>query len=100
MLSIKPGVTLLGLVPQMSIAVIVLHELYKEAGAELRITSGNDGEHMRSSEHKAGKALDFGIRGSAVADYKGIALSAGIALGPHYQVLLEVDHIHVEWDPQ
>ena len=64
--------------------------------AEAVITSGRDGKHKVDSFHYTGKAFD--LRTNHVLQ----ALTDAIKdeLGPHYDVLLETDHIHVEWDPK
>ena len=101
MISLKPGVTLLGLVPQMLLALRVMEELYSRRGTELVITAGNDGKHKRASEHYGGRALD--LRTSNLGDPAiagSIVTSAQQALGPDFFVLLEVDHIHIHFEPK
>jgi hypothetical protein len=109
MISLKPGVTLLGLVPQMLIAVMVLDALYSRQGTELVLTSGNDGKHKRDSEHYGGRALDFRTRTlpSADATAKQIAATAQEMLGSDFFVQYEEfpdnpsnNHIHVQYDPK
>jgi hypothetical protein len=102
MLSIKDGVTLLGLQPQMIVAVISLHAIYQKRGVELVITAGNDGKHSETSEHYGGRALDFRTNNLPVpqADGNAIARELGAMLGRDYHVLFEGDHLHVAFKPK
>ena len=102
MLSIKDGATLLGLVPQMVVAVIALHAIYQKRGVPLVITAGNDGKHSETSLHYAGTALDFRTSNLPSPSSDGIAIADELskALGRDYQVLFEGDHLHVAWRPK
>lgn len=100
MLEIKQGVTLLGLVPQMLVALIALERLYAEAGHACVITAGNDGSHSSTSEHYAGRALDIRTRTLDAAQRSRIVARAQAALGQDFAVLLEADHIHVHYRPR
>lgn len=82
----------------------------------LWITSANDGEHKDGSLHYINRAFDFRTRNVTVpASADPRAGSASIlrekvlqewasriraALGHNYDVVLEKDHLHVEWDPK
>jgi conjugal transfer mating pair stabilization protein TraG len=99
-LALKQGVTLLGLVPQMLVAVLVVESLCKECGVACVITAGNDGSHSESSEHYAGRALDFRTRELAAEQVKELATMAQASLGPDFGVLLESDHLHIHYRPR
>lgn len=102
MLSIKPGVTIHGLQPQMVLAVIATHAIYASMGVELVITAGNDGKHMQGSKHYSGNAID--IRTYNLPDPKRnapeIVRQLQQDLGRDYDVIFEGDHIHIEYDPK
>lgn len=98
-LELKEGVTLLGLVPQMVLAVLTLERLYAEHAATCVITAGNDGSHSETSEHYAGRAVDLRTRTLDALVVQAIVRQAQQALGPHFGVLLEDDHIHVHYRP-
>lgn len=102
MVKLKEGVTLLGLAPQMVIAVMAADALYERYGVDCVITSGNDGKHSVKSKHYAGCALDFRTRDlqDPIFHGKEIADELRAALGQDYDVILETDHIHVEWEPR
>ena len=66
-------------------------------GYDVTVTSGCDGEHSMGSSHYIGKAFDIRIR-----DYPGKIKTwtdrIRQALGKRYFVLLEADHIHIQWN--
>lgn len=80
-------------------AAIVTEAVLKKYGSELVITSVNDGKHMVDSLHYKGRAMDIrtwyiqGRELQVVAELKR-------ELGPDYDVVLEKDHIHIEYDPK
>jgi hypothetical protein len=60
------------------------------------ITSGNDGKHMKGSKHYTNEAID--IRSKDMFYPVGTTLRIRKKLGRHYDVILERDHIHIEYD--
>jgi hypothetical protein len=67
------------------------------------ITSANDSEHMEGSLHYENRAFDIRIKniiGARNHEARLWAERMQVALGDDYDVLLEKDHIHVEYDPQ
>ncbi len=66
-------------------------------GPKAVVTSDCTGKHMTGSKHYQGYALDFRTR--HVPKYKHPALAEAVrrALGDAYDVVLEVDHLHVEY---
>lgn len=98
---IKTGVDLRGLVPQMAIAyTIALFIYHDKANVPCVITSGSDGKHGPNSLHYKGKALDFRTNNLRGPQVHPIYLALKEALGPQYDVVLEADHIHCEFDPK
>jgi hypothetical protein len=66
------------------------------------ITSANDSIHHPESLHYKNQAYDiriWNIIGSVSAGARAWAERMQVALGDDYDVLLERDHIHIEWDP-
>lgn len=102
MISLKDGATLLGLQPQMLVALMAAHAIYEKRGVELVITAGNDGKHSENSLHYAGCALDLRVSNLPTPHVDGgfIAAELGRHLGRDFQVLFEGDHIHVSWRPK
>jgi hypothetical protein len=99
-LEIKPGVTLLGLVPQMCVALLVVERAYSLLNVHCVITAGDDGSHTEASEHYAGRALDFRTRDLEPDDVGPLIEHIQASLGRDYGVILEADHIHVHYRPQ
>ena len=96
-MKLKPGVNLSGVQWQMFYAAVVAEEIYKKFGAELVITSANDGKHGDKTLHHKGLALDlrtWNLNGRAME----VTAELNKALGGYYQAVLEKDHIHLEWD--
>lgn len=101
-MKIKAGVTLHGLTPQMTVALLAAYDAYSQYGTELVITSGNDGRHSVTSKHYAGNAIDLRTRNlpRPQQDAVEIADILNTSLGRDFDVLFEGDHIHVEYDPK
>lgn len=113
MISLKEGVRLVALSPQIVFAHTVVVSVWP---GDVMVTSGSEGNHTnapRPSGHYAGNALDYRTR----ALWEGLhpdqrnpkvaALHASIhdALGPDFLVLIEnlgkeSEHLHCEWLPR
>lgn len=98
MLSIKPGVRVRGLSNEILLAVIIANEVYAKYDANLTLTSFTDGDHKTGSLHHCGDAVD--LRLPVVGLRAAIIESLRTALTADYDVVLEIDHIHVEYDPK
>ena len=96
---LKVGVRVLGLRPEMVLAAMIAQQVYASFGSEgwYVITSCVEGTHSRASLHYTGCALD--LRRPPVNAEK-IAAALKEALGDDYDAILEVDHIHVEFQPK
>ncbi len=99
-MQIKPGVNLSGLSPEMVLAAVIMGHVYTKFGHDCVITSANDSTHMAQSLHYEGKALDFRTRDIAPGAVEKIVETAKLWLGKQYDVVLEKDHVHVEFDPK
>ena len=101
MLTVKKGVSLRKVAPQMVLAAVVVDGIYTRFGVEeCCITSGDDGQHGANSLHPEGKALDFRTRTIPESYRHGVRACTDAALGGDYDVVLESDHMHVEYDPK
>ncbi len=96
---IKPGVKARGLQPEIALAVAEAREVYRGIGVELVITSLLDGKHMSGSKHYEGQAVDLRTRHIPAEDRALVTARLREALGPEYDVCLESDHLHIEFDP-
>lgn len=97
-LHLKSTARVYGLKPEILLAVIVANDVYKEHGAHLTITAGMDGKHMHGSKHYSGMAIDLRIWN--IREKREIARQIGDRLGGDYDVVLEADHIHIEYHPK
>jgi hypothetical protein len=99
-ISIKPGAKLAGLQPEMVLALVVADQVYGGFDASLVVTEGTGGQHMVGSLHSSGFAVD--LRTSNVRDtaLQGLGEELKRRLGENYDVVVEHDHAHVEFDPK
>lgn len=98
-MKIKPGVNLLGVRPETVVGMQVADYVLPIFGQELVITSVVDGRHKRSSAHASGRAFDCRIWD--LGDDAEVAVETmQRALSEEFDVILESDHIHVEFDPK
>lgn len=95
---LKAGVRLLGIRPEMVVAIMVAQEVYRANGADLAVTSVIDGTHSRASKHYTGCGVD--LRTRHLQDPAKVHRELKDALGEDFDVILEDDHIHVEYDPK
>lgn len=96
--SIKQGVRVRGLSNEILLAIIIAQSVYSETEPSLTITSLTDGRHGIGSLHHSGDAVDLRLPMPVTRDQ--IVSQLRNALGANYDVVLESDHIHVEYDPK
>jgi hypothetical protein len=99
MLSLKRGVKVGGLKPETVLAISISHSIYLKHSYELTVTSIMDGKHSKNSLHYNGYAFDLRTNNLKGNDATLITNELSEALGDDYDVVLEKDHIHVEYDP-
>lgn len=63
------------------------------------VTSQNDSLHMKGSKHYEDCAVDFRTNDMSKADVQRWAVAVRGRLGAGYDVVIEADHLHVEYDP-
>lgn len=102
--------------PELEAAQATLAKCYQDVKAKAVVTSARDSVHSKHSAHALGRALDLRIttlykeislyqvrawyeRILAFAHDVALALEHA-ALSGEYYVVLERDHIHVEWAPK
>ena len=104
MISLKAGVKLQGsqggLQPQILLAIVVADQVYRDHGYNLIITSGSDGKHKVGSLHYQGQAVDLRTRHVPAERIPLIAKVLHERLGSDFDVVVEKDHIHLEYDPK
>ena len=93
---IKNGVDLRGLSPQMAIAYTIACRCYGQY--DCVITSASDGKHGPNSLHYKGQALDLRTRHLNGQGLQSVYHKLKESLGDQFDVVLEADHIHIEFD--
>lgn len=98
-MQLKKGVSVGGIFPEVLLALYIADQVYRDLfKANLVVTSLRDGKHKAGSKHFSGQAADLRIWG--LEDKVGMVVAAlSAALGKDYDVVAEVDHIHLEYDP-
>jgi len=97
---IKPGVKFSHvsfLYPDI-VRMIYIAQMEAPDGYEMTITSACDGEHKVNSAHYRGKAFDIRSRDMEPETVKTWAKRIQAALGTCYFVLLETDHLHMQFN--
>lgn len=97
MIRLKAGVRIHGIRSETVLAIGIVEGVYASYGYTLTVTSVLDGQHMRASLHYVGAAFDGGLPGSKVEE---IADKCRGALGDDYDVVVEAEHIHFEFQPK
>jgi len=93
-MSLKAGVRVLGIRPELVLALRIVEAVYQAHGAPFVITSIMEGTHKRASLHYVGCAADVRL---PPQDAVSIVAEAKAALGDDFDVILEGDHVHVEF---
>ena len=98
-IQIKKGVRIRAMAPAVVLAIQVAAGVYHEYGLEtMVVTSICEGHHKRGSAHYTGNAFDLRIWGMGKPEQ--VTRDIGEDLGDEFDVILEKDHIHVEYDPK
>jgi uncharacterized protein YcbK (DUF882 family) len=85
---------------EMLFCAIMCYDAYKSHGYSVLITSGIDSVHRGDSKHYSGNAFDLRINNVLKLHVKSIFEELRVKLGNDFDVVLERDHIHVEYDPK
>jgi hypothetical protein len=99
-MKLKAGVKVTGLAPEMALALQIAAGVYRRFGHELVVTSLLDGRHSATSLHYVGHAADLRIRDIPAAIHQDIVRELKASLTTDYDVVLESDHIHLEYQPK
>ena len=100
MLCFKKGVNICNITPHLVLAMIVVDQVFDELGSQLMITSVDDGVHGKKTLHGKGRAFDCRIWYLDTKQQLQACQIIRQRLGPHFDVVLEPDHIHIEYDPK
>lgn len=93
---LKLGVDFSRLSNDIRRALPVIEAEYQKIGLEAVVTSTFEGTHSPGSLHYGNNAVDLRLPTNGTA----MITKLKEALGPKFDVVLEGDHIHVEYDPK
>ena len=96
----KPGVKVFGVANELTLAMIAADQVYDEFGQEFVVTSVVDSKHSRTSLHYAGMAFDCRTRDTDPVTIEKIAGDLRARLTNEYDVVVESDHLHIEFQPK
>lgn len=100
-LRLKPGVRIHGLRPEVVLALQVLVGSFGKAGGyDVTVTAGIDGAHSPGSLHYSGAAVDIRTRDVPKEKLPSIVADARESLGADFDLVVESDHLHVEFEPK
>lgn len=99
----KPGVIIQGLKPVMFSLIVYVSNIHFRYfnPKKMVITSVLDGKHMKGSKHYRGLAFDVRINDKSKDEIH--LFYDALASDPNLRdcdVVLEKDHIHIEYDPK
>lgn len=86
--------------PELVIALMVADSVYREYGKELVVTSLNDARHKHGSLHYSGSAADLRTHYFTTSELEMVYSELRASLSDDYDVVLEGDHIHLEYQPK
>ena len=82
------------------IIICAVKECWSNRKNEPVVTSAFDGKHMPNSRHYVGEALDVRTSTLKPQEVTEFANSLKNYLGKSFDVVVEADHIHIEYDPK
>ena len=94
------GVRVQGIKPEMLVVLMVAEGVYREHDANCVVTSCVDSAHGTKSLHPFGYAVDLRTWNVPEKQAGAVAGKIKARLSVEYDVVLEDDHIHVEFDPR
>jgi len=105
-MKLKESVKISGIKPEMVFVMIIIDSVYHEiVNQECTITSVSDGKHLNAL-HSVGYAIDLRSRDTDSNEQwsnrlkKRLAAKIRSRLTDEFDVVIESDHIHVEFDPR
>jgi hypothetical protein len=95
----KNGAEIAGITPEALLIIIVADGCFRLSGEDCIVTSVTDGKHSSGSRHYSGNAVDFRLPSYATSALA-IVNRMRSCFDEDYDVVIESDHIHVEYDPK
>lgn len=105
MISLKQGVKISGVKPEIVLCINIVASIYNTYGKDCVVTSVKDGKHKDNSLHYDGYAVDFRTKHLDNDNKILIVRLITEALGEEFDVILESlgldnEHLHVEFQPK
>lgn len=85
---------------QLLLVLFVATEAYRVNGFDCIVTSLNDSRHSKTSLHYSGNGGDLRIKGIPPSIVGKIHAQIVDSLNQDYDVILEPNHIHIEYQPK
>ena len=88
--------------PEIERARRIVVEVWNRYGYSVTVTSGEEpnASHATQSLHYNGLAEDYRTRDVAPSKLADMVSDVRLRLGSDYDVVLESDHLHIEFDPK
>jgi hypothetical protein len=88
--------------PEIERARRIVVEVWNRYGYSVTVTSGEEpnATHRTESLHYSGLAEDYRTRDVAPSKLADMVSDVRARLGSDYDVVLESDHLHIEFDPK
>ena len=100
-IALKSSARIRGITPETLFAIRVAEGVFEDRKLGLMtITSCTDGKHSAGSKHYVGGAFDVRTRDIAKDALQLVAADIKERLGSEFDVVVEVDHLHIEFDPK
>ncbi len=90
----------IGMTSGLLLGLTAANEVYASHGIDMVVTSLNDATHSVTSLHYSGNAADLRILDLGSINPQTIVFEIKKRLNIHYDVILEHDHIHIEYQPR
>ena len=100
MIRFKQGTKVFGIRPELIMAILVAEGVYNKYSTDLVLTSVVGGRHSFTSLHYTGCAFDIRTRELNPDHIEEIGEAIRQALTSEYDVVVERDHIHIEFQPK
>ena len=97
-MKIKSDVQLMGLRPEMIIAMMIAEPILERHGQEIVITSGTDSKHSKNSRHYIGCGIDLRSRDIDPDNIDACEAELKEALGKEFYCAFERDHFHIQFN--
>ena len=99
-MKLKQGTNINGLKPELLIGIMIVNDYFVSINKELTITSVTDSKHGRGSLHYVGLAFDVRTWDFTEEEAQKVVDDLKQKLSIQFDVVLEKDHIHIEFQPK